>query len=884
MNKNHTKQNPPSSSVTSFKASSSLSHVENISSDEAQLIDSENEFGNLLDSSKSYIRSHRTSKKEKRQSRARKTRVVDGEKERCSAHGKRRCTDIVCFPINQIPIPRRKRARHKYDDRKPQRTKYSSESEDELLRNREELKMALNIIEPTNRPINSSTLSHKLSAIQNQQTLDECKKSSKQHRKRKNSKSPERDRRRRRVSENNNGSKHTRVEHRSRSRTNDASPIVAQDTNENEIQEDDDEAISLEEQELRLIALKSAVLKKHEARKRKLMANQVNDQVARPYSPTDSVVMVPDENGERSNDCIDSDNNNMDISPISSPGNQYQPMDMELASSNENSKSPIFSYEKPQTFPTYEPFIDWAAVTVPVPISPFGDIDQTASLNQQFAMQSPFPLLFDPIQKEPLISPISTPTPPELNRYDVNDEEELRAQLIEQMRNTNTNGTVELKMDAPANIVPKEMINVDSLEEDCLRSLLLSSKGKKSTAVKEMINEVSPSTTSSSKFEPSNQAKCDDDMPKLGGVLREALNRLKNKQQNKQNECKKETEKVVDERGDSLRDCDQNVIQKTVVNNQLDQNKNELCTADTNTSFVSTKPAKEKVPLRDIEEKMPLKTVEEKAPTKSTEDKKTAEDKAIVIRIPNENVQKVEKIVEKASIEEVNKANETPVTISVVKATVKPTVKTNATPAAKMTKPKPKVIAKPKPIVAVVNARSTEPPVAKESITATTTTTVATTLNKMESIRKKTGSPIITNWTVKPVKRLIISLNEDSSTDNDDMDCDSPQSSVKNYSSSPSNDSNNTFQLRLDQFLQTVRANSDSVQETKPPVVVAVPTPEEAKTTTKVVAKSVTIQKIQVNYSLLLIAKIMTCHWNRVMMRHVRYRKSNELLLYKYII
>lgn len=857
------------SSITNYKTLS-LSHVENISSDEAQLVDNDTD---ILESNK-YGRAHRTSKKEKRQSR-RKTRSIENEKEkekeRCLAHGKRRCIDSECYPI-EVTITRKKRARQKYDDRKVVRTKYSSESEDELLRNREELKMALNIIEPSNRTMNSSTLSHKLSAIQSNQ-LD---KPTTKHRKRKTSRSPERQRRPR---SNENSSKRSKIDRdRSDSRTKISSPIIVHDNNDDDIQDETiDEAISLEEQELRLIALKSAVLKKHEARKRKQLANQIVEQIVRPYSPTDSVVLVADETGDRSNDCIDSDNNNMDISPISSPGNQYQPMDMDLASSNENSKSPIFSYDKPQTFP-YEPFIDWGTVHIPVAINPsYVDMDQATvaaaaaaanavAMNQPFAMQPSFPVIFDTMQKEPMLTVKSILTPSSIqsgtkdsNHVHIDNEDELRAQLIEQIRSTNTfssnSATDSTKMEA----VPKGNNNIDSfdsLEEDCLRSLLLSSKGKKSNVSKESTNDLQTSTAIPKTEQKSvDGTKCDD-LPKLASNLREALKRLKNNQQNKlsataataiasaavsspsSTASKIESTKLSDKyvqieskQNDSLQDCDQNEIPKTVVNNQPDRNENEPSNSEA-TAAAATPTVLVDAPLKKSV-KMPTVTSDTVGRVvKLTETKKATTEMDVKTMTENDSVKPLGKVVsDKAAAD---------------KATSIAQSKTAA-------KPKPEVLATQKVVgkskltdkaKVVERPQSITPPVTKAAIMS------ATNLNKMESIRKSTSSPVITTWTAKPVKKLIISLNEDSSTDNDDIDCDENVTNKKTDADSmgsQSNDSSKTFQLRLDQFLQSVRANTDAIQESK-----QVPKPIMPKIAVNAAENngSTATQKVQVRYLL----------------------------------
>ncbi|XP_050080044.1 uncharacterized protein LOC126567788 [Anopheles maculipalpis] len=135
------------------------------------------------------------------------------------------------------------------------------------------------------------------------------------------------------------------------------------------------DTISAEERELRLIALKTAVLKKHASRqKRRELDNE------QPYSPSDDIVLSPVreippayENGAYSDghdsvemiedddvqivephyeqiDLVDTDDNgnDMEISPVASPigkvedmeEDSQQPIDMELASSDSISSAP----------------------------------------------------------------------------------------------------------------------------------------------------------------------------------------------------------------------------------------------------------------------------------------------------------------------------------------------------------------------------------------------------------------------------------------------------------------------------------------------------------------------------------------------------------------
>lgn len=875
--------NPPLSSNASNFKPLPLSHVECISSDEEQIVDSENEVPYVFDggkSSKLYGRSsHRSaaaaaassssSKKEKRQSRRNKVRTginSGGDRERCLLHGKRRCIDFDCTVVDVSPsVSRKKRVRHKYDsDRKAAKSKYSSDSEEELLRNREELKMALNIIDPSARTV-STTLSHKLSAIQNQHQLDDGKKSSVKPRKRKNSHSPDRDasKRSKHTQKSNTKTEPHRKPEQVKTKTSKPPAGKVKHQANAAHDEDEDEHISLEEQELRLIALKSAVLKKHEARKRKQLATivQTSEQIARPYSPTDSIVLVtdeagePGESGDRSNDCQnDSDSNNMDISPISSPTNQYQPMDMDLVSSNENSKSPIFSYEKPQTFPPFDSFIDWGNVHIPVPINAaaavaaaaFVDIDQAAcALSQPFTLQPTYSLIYDDnIPKEPIPvenAVMAIPSDAKENEPNDNEADELRAKLIEQMRATTTmlppDDAIESKYEAKpvptsgSDIVarPKDggTSNVDSLEEDCLRSLLLSSKGKKSNILKETTNEPHAPLEPSLKSNEITASKSCDDIPKLTLNLREALKRLKSNQQNK-NLAASSNKKVPpigptheDENANkhvkSLQNCDHNEIQKTVVNKRVDDKGNDQKIVEQLTDAAA-------VPSTDD-----IKVVESTNETKMEVE--------TVTNIPNESAKKPTTASPTIPVKAKPLSIQTPLTeqktgSSDARTTVAPASKTTEKlvteeePIKKMTNQqpakKPAAIPKPKltnesppPVTsAPLRPKSFTPPIPSRAMG----------ISKMESIRRTSGSPVIATWVVKPVKKLIISLNEDSSTDTDD---------TENSTNKKTAPASNTFQVRLDQFLQSVRASTVKTtavkeQSTKPSTIKKTTTPKAA--------------------------------------------------------
>lgn len=113
---------------------------------------------------------------------------------------------------------------------------------------------------------------------------------------------------------------------------------------------DDDNESHLNEQELRLIALKSAIVKKHEARKkRKIIETQ-------PYSPTDNDIVM--ENAITLIPSVDTKNkdelDNMEISPAVSPAIQdgsLQPIDMELESDDETQRVSVLSNDRSQIEP-----------------------------------------------------------------------------------------------------------------------------------------------------------------------------------------------------------------------------------------------------------------------------------------------------------------------------------------------------------------------------------------------------------------------------------------------------------------------------------------------------------------------------------------------------
>ncbi|XP_037024397.1 uncharacterized protein LOC119066189 isoform X2 [Bradysia coprophila] len=224
--------------------------------------------------------------------------------------------------------------------------------------------------------------------------------------------------------------------------------------------EEDTEA-GLTEQELRLIALKSAILKKAEARKkRKIIETQ-------PYSPTDDVDVEKAIVNSKPKDELD----NMEISPPVSPTNQdgcLQPIDMELESDDE---SQILLNTQQEVLPTL------AARTTDVTVK---DVPQSIILpvpDEISLINAKVPedadrikLSFDSVEQR------------KLQEEDEDDEEALRASLLATLtaKKKTTSNTSTKKTSIEENPLPSEKTTSDtSVETERLRKQAISSIGKR---------------------------------------------------------------------------------------------------------------------------------------------------------------------------------------------------------------------------------------------------------------------------------------------------------------------------------------------------------------------------------------------------------------------
>lgn len=504
----------------------------NLSDDDCVAL-SDNEIGKVFrESEKSYDRTYhrRSSPSSRRRKHHRERRHSDDERDATNRlRSKRRGCDIE----------RVKRRRTK---------DLPSSSDDDCLEvtSREELKVALNINEST---VNRSTLLHKLKAIHNKSGIcsdqeDTAKKKSKK-RSRHKSKS--------RASDD----IHLVNGNDSRSELNDV--IIVDDDNRENVDlvateegdgEELDEAISLEEQELRLIALKSAVMKKHEARKKRLLTSN------RAYSPTDSLLTPVDEDTMGAEEVHDVDesvnnldviidtegNNNMDISPADSPESvnaACQPMDMDLVSSNDDvSHSPVMFTSMPNNiFQTHSkdnnqqhcmsvPYIHYGMPLVP-----------NDGYNHMLTMSNcdSFAMATHPIAQLQLPTHLDQSTMVgggggDVSVPQINSEEEcsLRERLIADLRSAeNAKKKIGNAKDAT---ITDDGYQDESLEADCLRSLLLSSikKTRPNTVARpiESPNQSPENVKSSEIIRPTLDLT---NLPKIASNLKEAVKRLQNK-------------------------------------------------------------------------------------------------------------------------------------------------------------------------------------------------------------------------------------------------------------------------------------------------------------------------------------------------------------------
>lgn len=238
------------------------------------------------------------------------------------------------------------------------------------------------------------------------------------------------------------------------------------------------EEATLEEQELRLAALKSAYIKKSIARKRKKMLTE------RPYSPTDNIEKIESPQLTLSRDETDYSDNNMDISPINSPlpnDNDNRPIDMEIAPNSPVSfvealfaDDPLFSSSVSMNR-NNEQAVEHVAKNRCLP--------EIVTNNNMFSPLSPPPDvehndMFSPLSPPPEIGPCTPIFPIIIPEVALNESAFLPPPPPPIICNTEYNN----KSHAPPNNNDENLADI-SLEADCLRSLLLKNLKKKAKAL-----------------------------------------------------------------------------------------------------------------------------------------------------------------------------------------------------------------------------------------------------------------------------------------------------------------------------------------------------------------------------------------------------------------
>lgn len=436
-----------------------------------------------------------------------------------------------------------------------------SSSDDDCFEvtSREELKVALNINDglAADSSANRSTLSHKLKAIHNKSGInsdqEDTAKKKPLAKKRRQNKTKSR-------SEDGQApiSKDIRLfdEHTINDAIMDAIYVDSNHVNHEPTEDDDgvDEAVSLEEQELRLIALKSAVMKKHEARKKRQLVLSI-----RAYSPTDSLLTPLDDDGvcdgegdgdgsETANqlDEIDEDNNNMDISPASSSetNSACQLMDMDLVSSNdEDSQGPVVFSSLPKdvfhTQPTNEHCVSWV-YGIPLVrnqnFSPFLVTGGEAPYNNESLALTANSVP----QTQPIFESDAGEMLGRVVSMTTEEENALRERLIADLHcsenKKKTDDAISPNISRPiADAVRTDVDDVnqdESLEADCLRSLLLSSIKQKKMRSTLMSNTAAEkkSLIGALKQSEGSQSMMDlPNLPKITSNLKEAVKRFQNK-------------------------------------------------------------------------------------------------------------------------------------------------------------------------------------------------------------------------------------------------------------------------------------------------------------------------------------------------------------------
>lgn len=563
----------------------------------------------------------------------------------------------------------------------------------------------------------------------------------------------------------------------------------------------------LNEQELRIIALRSAILKKAEVRKKRKKIIETQ-----PYSPTDDVVI---ENVIASKVCANAKSkdefDNMEISPAVSPSNQesLQPIDMELESDEESQIIQITNIQQ-EIMPS---------ILLSEPV----DISNVASKDLQHNLPVPdeMSLSTTNVPEETNQTEFSFDSAQQRKQQEEEEEQALRASLLANLKTSkrkapsNESQPIQNAAEDP---VPLERPNTDaSVEMEQLRKQVISSMQKR----KNLHRDLLPNPFAR-KFSVQVPRPIEMTMPQITSNLKEALKRIK--ERDKQNV---EAEVASNDQSAKV-DSDPvhrivNVVSESGKEVQVDSNKSKRVKVDISE-------------LKNIAIKLNGVNVPPKTNINATSDpivptKKPCE--------PNNKVNDVLKNVtcNNSSVETKTKDATVPLVVS-NKIETAPLEKNDTAIKALKAVAQKKVIAEPH---ASLNQKENQQ-LRKIGVSPKRNSEERLAIVKKPKINNVKVSRVITTPVEKPVKKIIIQLNN-SDTESDDLGLGqenmennfnyksySGVASPASYSFSPLSPANVTdnkpsdtipptndsFQRKLDEYLKTARTKVEQTkQETK---------------------------------------------------------------------
>lgn len=565
---------------------------------------------------------------------------------------------------------------------------------------------------------------------------------------------------------------------------------------------------NLNEQELRIIALKSAILKKAEARKkRKLNETQ-------PYSPTDDVVIESNVIGSK-NVCVnakpkDDLDNNMEISPAVSPTNQDDsllPIDMDLESDDDIREIPIINTQQ-ETVPSIP-----LSQTIDIRNTDLGDLQNTAIVT----VPDELSLSNAKVPEQTNQIELSFDSAQQRKQLEEEEEQALRASLLANLkaskRKAPSNGSQPIEKPNENSLHPEKSTSDASVEMERLRKQAISSMQKRRNQPRHLLPN-----PFSQKFSVQVPRPMEMTMPQITSNLKEALKRIK--ERDKQNV-----------------DSDTPSNEQSIEAEKIHQNLNAVLESTKEIRAVEIVKSRKVQP--DISE---LKNIAKKLNGGNIPPKTTTSNQTVAVTKPCEPNIKIPEVLKNVT------CNNTSVETKTKDVTV-PLVMSNKIEAAASLEKSEDVIRSLKSVAQKKVITELHPSLNQKENQQLQRVVVSPKPVSEEklAIAKKTKinnfkiSRVITTPVEKPVKTIIIQLNN-SDTESDDLGLEqqSLEDNYKSYSGvaspascnfsplSPANltdnktttdtipSTNDSFQRKLDEYLKTTRTKVEQTkQETK---------------------------------------------------------------------